>query len=483
MQASKTHEQSLLNPTEAWWAVHSTRDERSAITLLQTESAGGRHQRSVYELYSEMAEKDGHLYAVLQTRLNGLLSLPRRITPGVSADADALQSADFIHHAIARIPRLEEMLRALLDGIAKGFAAIELVWSYDEDGHLLITDWIAHPQEWFAFSPNGELLLLAPPFEPQAHAPAATNVYTSIPGRSLVAAQDAFPPPPRKFIALRFGADFRNPYGRGLCQRAYWYYWFKKNALKFWAVYNEKYGAPTAIATYKPGTPPDERRRLRDILEALQTDSGVVIPESVELKLLEQARSGNAASYREFLDWCNDEISKIVLGATLTSSEGRRSGSLALGSIHQLVRQDYIDADARLLEGILNESIIHWLCEVNLGAKAPRPRITIETESPTDLATRIRVDRELLSIGVALPLSYFYGQYGRPTPAPNETPLRFDDANFYQYPLQFGVLTINEVRARLGLPPVPWGDSRTATPDTEIPGARGSSEDRGTPPV
>ena len=83
---------------------------------------------------------------------------------------------------------------------------------------------------------------------------------------------------------------------------------------------SEKYGAPTAIATYKPGTPPDERRRLRDILEALQTDSGVVIPESVELKLLEQARSGNAASYREFLDWCNDEISKIVLGATLTSS-------------------------------------------------------------------------------------------------------------------------------------------------------------------
>ncbi len=222
---------------------------------------------------------------------------------------------------------------------------------------------------------------------------------------------------------------------------------------------------------------------MREVLEALQTDSSVVIPESIELKLLEQARTGNAASYREFLDWCNDEVSKIVLGATLTAGEGRRSGSLALGSVHQLVRQDYIDADARLLEGVLNDTLIRWLCELNLGHASPAPRLSIETESPEDLTARIKVDRELLSIGVALPLSYFYGQYGRPAPAADETPLRYDDANFYQYHLQFGVLTVNEVRARLGLAPVPWGDGRTATPDSQIQGVRGSGEDRGKPPV
>lgn len=51
----------LLNPAEEWWTTASTRDDRSAVTLLQTEALGGRHQRSVYELYSEMEEKDGHL--------------------------------------------------------------------------------------------------------------------------------------------------------------------------------------------------------------------------------------------------------------------------------------------------------------------------------------------------------------------------------------------------------------------------------------
>lgn len=484
MQAPPTS-QTLLNPTEAWWASHSTRDERSAITLLSTEIAGGRHQRSVYELFSEMEEKDGHLYSVLQTRLNGLLGLGRRVTPGEDATGDSLHAAEFINRALARIPRLEEFLRALLDGIAKGFAAVELIWGYDESGHLLVTDWIAHPQEWFAFTPGGELLLLSPPFRGMEDESARAHVYNAIQakaGRGATVPRAARPAPPRKFLVLRFGADFRNPYGRGLCQHAYWYYWFKKNALKFWAIYNEKYGSPTAVASYKPGTSAEERERLRDILESLQTDSGIVIPESVEIKLLEQARAGTGAGYREFLDWCNDEMSKIVLGATLTSGEGRRSGSLALGTIHQLVRQDYIDADARLLERLLNDTLIRWLCELNLGAGAALPRFLIESESPQDLAARIKVDKELLAIGVPLPLGYFYTQYGRPAPTQSETPLRYDDANFYQYHLQFGVLTINEVRRRLGLAPVPWGDARTAAPNIDLPGGARSSEDRGENP-
>jgi hypothetical protein len=56
-----TGTQKLLNPTEAWWAGLSSQDDQSAASLLQTEAAGGRLQSSVYELFSEMEEKDGHL--------------------------------------------------------------------------------------------------------------------------------------------------------------------------------------------------------------------------------------------------------------------------------------------------------------------------------------------------------------------------------------------------------------------------------------
>jgi hypothetical protein len=75
-----------------------------------------------------------------------------------------------------------------------------------------------------------------------------------------------------------------------------------------------------------------------------------------------------------------------------------------------------------------------------------------------DFAADLEVDRELVKMGVSLPASYFYEKYRRPQPKVNERALRYDDANLYQYHLMFGVLTINEVRASLGLEPVPWGD-------------------------
>ncbi len=476
MQAPSTMSK-LHNPAEAWWTGIAARDHQTATTLLQAENAGGRHQQSVYELFAEMTEKDGHLYAVLQTRLNGLLGLPRRVIAASTTPA-AREAASLVEQVLASFPRIDDFLRALLDGIAKGFAVVEIEWTYDASGRLVISDWMAHPQEWFAFSSTGKLLLLSPPFE-SAGQPTDSPPPITAPGRHANIPRRHLTPPERKFIVLRFGADCRNPWGRGLLWHAYWLYWFKKNCLKFWAIYNEKYGSPTAIATYSPGTPEEEREKLRDILSALQTDTGVVLPESIELRLLETAKGGEGRSYREFLDWCNDEISKIALGATLTSGEGRRSGSLALGSIHELVRQDYIEADARLLEETINGTLVRWLCELNFGASDNAPRLMLETESPEDLNRRIEVDRALLGLGVPLPLGYFHQRYGRPAPTAEEDTLRFDDANFYQYHLQFGVLTINEVRQRLGMEQVPWGDERTAAGGPIPPAASGSPEDNG----
>lgn len=476
---SKPHP--MANPAETWWEAQGPRDDRSPLTLLQSESSSGRAHRSVYELYSEMEEKDGHLHAVIQTRLNGLLGLPRTIAPARSADEEARGAAHFIEEALAGIPRLDHLLRALLDAVAKGFAVVELLWGYDARGRLVVRDWRSHPQEWFLFDGEGDLRLLSPPFAEGGRGRAVTGMEG--PGRSTVLPRRHFPAPERKFLHLSFGADFRNPYGRGLCQHAYWCYWFKKNTLKSWSIHNEKYGSPTAVATCQPGIGGDDRNRLAEILDALQADSHVIVPDSIRLSLLESGRSGDGRCYRDLLDWCNDEISKIVLGATLTSGEGRRSGSLALGSIHQLVRQDYIDSDARLLETLLNETLVRWLCELNLGAGVARPRFVIETEGPEDLQARIAVDQTLLALGVPLPQSYFHSRYGRPAPEEGELPLKYDDANFYQYHLQFGVLTINEVRRRLQLPPVPWGDQRTADPRPDILPVRGSREDSGERPV
>ncbi len=234
-----------------------------------------------------------------------------------------------------------------------------------------------------------------------------------------------------------------------------------KNNLKFWAIFNEKFGSPTVVARYRPGISDEEHQKLMEILDSLQTDTGVTIPDNIMLEFLEAHRSGSINSYKDLADWCNDEISKIVLGQTLTSSEGRRSGSLALGKIHQQVRGEYIEADARAVMEVINAQLIPWLVYFNYSTVPSNlPKFVIDTASDEELDRQIEIDRQLISLGVPVPLDYFYKRYKRPVPQGNERTLRYDDNNLYQYHLQYGVLTINEVRATLGLKPVPWGDQR-----------------------
>src|SRR5690606_15195693 len=256
----------------------------SILSLLQMEASGGRHQRPVYELFAEMEEKDGHLFSVLSTRINGLLGLPRTVQPHADTDR-ARRTASLVEDALARIPRMEALLRTLAEGIARGFAVVELLWGYDARGRLVPVDWIAHPQELFLFDARGRLHLLVPPF--RGNGGDGEDPIQLAPGRSVVPAERAVVAPPRKFIVLGFGRDARNPYGRGLCQRAYYYSNFKRAALRQWAIHNERYGAPTAVATYAAGTTEEDRRHLLEVLESLQTEAGIVVPETIRLDLLE----------------------------------------------------------------------------------------------------------------------------------------------------------------------------------------------------
>lgn len=431
--------------------------------ILRSESATSRYHLSIYDLYSEMEDKDGHLFSVLQTRKNGVLSRTRRIQ-AESDDPRDQAVARFVEERLQAISNFDQVLYNLLDALGKGYAVAEVLWEL-RDGQVAVSRIKSRHQRRFVFDAQGELRLLNPSKEyaqqiksssPASRTPVMTGFAS--PMSTAGSALWGVPLPPRKFLVLTFNAMNDNPYGKGLCCKAYWYYWFKKNNLKFWVIFNEKFGSPTVIGKYRVGTSEEERKRLFEVIESLQNDTGITIPDNVVIEFLEAKRTGTINSYKDLADWCNDEISKIVLGATLTTSEGRRSGSLALGRVHEAVRNEYIEADAKALMSVMNSQLIPWLVEFNFGPETPCPRFMIDTSADEGLDEEVNIDKQLVGLGVPLPLSYFYEKYKRPVPVDKERVLRYDDNNLYQYHLQFGVLTINEVRRTLGLPPVAWGD-------------------------
>lgn len=430
--------------------------------ILRSESVAAGGAPGLFALYDEMEQKDGHLFAVLQTRKNGLLSRPRTVVAASESPRDQ-RVARFVEAALRGIGGLEQALRNMLDALGKGLSVQEVLWRVGPEG-IVPKRLVSRDPGRFVPLPDGGLALRPDPFRPAARAESA---------RSLA---------PRKFLVFRFGGLYDAPYGRGLCARAYWYYFFKKNNLKFWVIFNEKFGSPTVVGRYRPGAPEEDRERLMEVIENLQNDTGVTVPESVALELLEARRSGSADTYRDLADWCNDEISKIVLGATLTSGEGRRSGSLAMAKVHEAVRDEYVEADARALEEAVNGQLVRWIVDFNFGTGLPAPRWTIDTSREEDLEREARIDRELLAAGVALPRAYFYEKYQRPAPLADEAALRYDDQNLFQYHLRYGILTVNEARERLGMAPVPWGEERVRPLQSEtaegtgLPAAPGAPE-------
>jgi phage gp29-like protein len=73
------------------------------------------------------------------------------------------------------------------------------------------------------------------------------------------------------------------------------------------------------------------------------------------------------------MDWCERTVSKVILGATLTSQADGKTSTNALGNVHNDVRHDILVADARQLEGFFR-NMIDMLLRIN-GYEVSRRRL------------------------------------------------------------------------------------------------------------
>ena len=101
-------------------------------------------------------------------------------------------------------------------------------------------------------------------------------------------------------------------------------------------------------------------------------------------------------------------ISKAILGQTLTTEIGS-TGSYAASNTHMQVRQDIVDSDKKLVEGVINQ-LIQWFYEINF-ANAEVPVFELYEPEDVDLTLAQR-DKILSDTGVKLTKEYFIKNYG-----------------------------------------------------------------------
>jgi len=358
--------------------------------VLRTEAAG-----KGLKLYDEV-DRDPHAGSVLQQRILAVVGKEWEIIPAKTAKklgrpASTPQEkvvADFVSEVLESC-NFDQARMEILKAILYGFYSVEIIWSA-ENGSVKIRKLIGKHPRRFSFTKARELRLL--------------TLQNMIEGEAL---------PERKFIVFTYG-DSDNPYGKGLGQKLWWPVWFKKNGIKFWLVFLEKFGMPTVMGTYPPGTSPEQQKALMEAIEAIQTDTGVKIPESMDLKFLEASRAGTV-TYESLCEYMDRQISKAVLGQT-ASTEGT-PGKLGNEKAQEDVRQEITEADADLLDACLNDSLVKWIVDYNFPGVAAYPKLKTYATPKPDLKQQSDIDKTLAAdIGVPFTEDYFYDTYGIPKP-------------------------------------------------------------------
>ncbi len=190
------------------------------------------------------------------------------------------------------------------------------------------------------------------------------------------------------------------------------YYTFFSFALNNWASFVETYGKPIRIGKYKPGSTQEEKNLLKSMVKNLGTDLGAVISENTLIEFADfKNTSANANLYATLLDFCKKSISKRILGQTLTTNT-EKTGSYAQAKVHNMVRQDILQADIRDCS-----KYISYICSRlnRLNFADQDIKVTLTIPEHVDLNTKINIDTQLNNI-IEIEPDYWYTTYGIPVP-------------------------------------------------------------------
>jgi phage gp29-like protein len=341
-----------------------------------TSKAGGN-----YQVYKEVLRDDQCASTFGQRRLS-VICREWQVDPA-SESAEDKAAAEFIKAQLAALD-WDDITDQMLYARWYGHAVGECIWGV-KDNQVILEDIKVRDRGRFAYDENHQLYLLNQMrYEPM---------------------------PERKFWTISTGADHHDsPYGLGLAHYCYWPVFFKRNGIKFWLVFLEKFGMPTAKGVIPAGMLEDVafRDKALEALKAIASETAILVPEGMEIELLEAARSGTG-TYDTMTQAMDAAIAKLVVGQT-ASSQGT-PGRLGNDQLQSDVRDDIVKADADLVCSSFNRQVVRWLTEWNFPNATP-PKVWRVIEPPDDLNQRATRDKDIFALGFEPTEEYITETYG-----------------------------------------------------------------------
>ena len=181
----------------------------------------------------------------------------------------------------------------------------------------------------------------------------------------------------------------------------------KKNMLAFWDTFGEIFGMPMRIA----------RTNSRDkaviaALDKMLREAGaslsMVAGTDTEIEFVESGKSDAFNVYDKRIDRANSEISKLIIGQTMTIEDG---SSLSQSQTHLEVFENLINADCDMLRDMVNNQLIPRMVRHGFPVKGLR----FEWDEAVDYTPEQQVAYEtMIADRYDVDPAYFAEKYGMP---------------------------------------------------------------------
>lgn len=375
------------------FALHPVRGLTPSRLSRILESAEQGDLKSQAELFDDMEERDGHIFAEMMKRRRALLGIDWDIVPPANASAQEERAAEIVKEIVQSLD-LGEILLDMGDAIGKGYSCQEIEW--ERIGKQMIPGRIEHrPASWFQTY-----------IESQAELRLRDGTPAGAPLWAFGWIQHVH--------KARSGYVARAGLHRVLC----WPFLFKNYSVRDLAEFLEIYGLPLRLGTYPAGSTPEEKATLLRAVVNIGHAAAGIIPEGMLIDF-KDAAEGASGPFEAMIAWCERTQSKAIVGGTLTSQTDGGSGAYALGNVHNEVRWDITVSDARQIERTLTRDLLYPLAVLNAGGVQDlrrSPRFRFQTQEYDDIASLSQSLPPLVAIGVQVPKRWFHERTGIPEP-------------------------------------------------------------------
>ena len=359
------------------------------LTKIFREADCGYTSRQM-ELFEEMEEKDPHLFSQLQTRKNAVCGLDWEII-AYSEDSKDKEIAEFVKDTIKNIKDFDSSLLDLLDAIGKGVSFLEIKWKLS-NGYLKVENLkYIHPKHIYWEDEKLKIITKG-----------------NLSGMYVNEVQE------NKLIIHRYKARSGHESRAGLLRVVAWMYLFKNYTLKDWVTFIEKYGMPILLGEYDESSSEEDKGDLMEALINIGTDSAGIISRNTKVNVIDNDKKSSADIFENMARFCDEQISKAILGQTLTSDSG---GSYAQAKTHNEVRRDLTSADCKALANTIKEYLIKPIVGLNFGEECNIPDFVFDFEEAEDLLKTAEIYSKLKNeLGLTIDSEHLYEKFRIPKP-------------------------------------------------------------------